>query len=119
MQPNNPQMQGEERTRFARTLRQFVGRQTLMLASSAALLAEIRSDIQAGANAVDRLNLAMAKLHERMRSLATEAAGAQLYADPDLQAESAEVRALQDTVGQLLGKCAALPSAAPEQGRAA
>lgn len=119
MQPHDPKTkQGIERSKFARTLRSFVARQTLQLATNVTLLAEIRSDIEAGANPVDRINLAMAKLHERMRALSGEAQTARLYADPELHAESADVQQLQDTVAQLLGKCAALPSATPEQGRA-
>lgn len=119
MQPHDPRTrQSIERSTFARTLRQFVARQTLLLANNVTLLAEIRDDIAAGAEAVPRINLAMAKLHERMRALSGEAQAARLYADPELHAESADVQQLQETVAQLLGKCAALPSATPEQGRA-
>lgn len=51
---------GDEHSYCASTLRRA-------LLDSMRLLAEIRSDIEAGADPVPRINLAMARLHQRLR----------------------------------------------------
>ena len=60
MDSDETDAQGARRSCCASTLR-------TALENSVGLLVEIRSDIQAGADPVARLNLALARLHQRLR----------------------------------------------------
>ena len=60
MNADDADAQSEKRSCCASTLRAG-------LTDSMRLLAEIRSDIEAGADPVARINLALARLHQRLR----------------------------------------------------